>query len=92
MFLHLGGCVVVPLEEVVTIVQIGREASSPDTAAFLKAAEKEGLVMNIAPDQASSATVTTKGVYLSSISAATLSKRARDLAPLRGGPLGATGS
>jgi hypothetical protein len=89
LFLHLGGCVVVPLDEVVAIVQVGRDASSPDTKAFVKAAEEEGLVMNICEDQASSVTVTTRGVYLSSISAATLSKRAKDLAPLRGGPLAA---
>ncbi|NMB16407.1 MAG: DUF370 domain-containing protein [Firmicutes bacterium] len=83
MFLHLGGCVVVPLDEVVAICQIRRDVSSPDTTAFIRTAEEEGFLTNIPGGQASSVIVTTRGVYLSSISAATLNKRAKEPTPWR---------
>lgn len=78
MFLHLGGNVVIPLKEVISIFDIN-STSNIDTRHFLKIAEEEGFIKNISKESPKSFIVTERDkksiIYLSPISSITLAKR-----------------
>lgn len=80
MFLHLGGDAVVPTREIIAILDIKlavqRKDTRKDTGDFLKVAEEEGFLVDISDSSPKSFVITTKHVYLSPISPATLKKRA----------------
>jgi hypothetical protein len=76
MFLHLGGEVVVPLKEVITILDLETCKESTITNEFLKIVDEEGFTKDIADNKPKSCIITTRNVYLSPISSLTLAKRA----------------
>lgn len=76
MFLHLGSDVVVPLNEVISIINLDKDYS-PLNQEFLKTAEEEGFVIQLS-EEPISCVISAKHIYLSPISVRTLSKRARD--------------
>ena len=75
MFLHLGGEIIVPLKDVVAIMDVKTRNNSESTAEFLTVAEEEGFVVHLG-GKVHSFVVTTDKVFLSPISTATLRKRA----------------
>ena len=76
MFLHLGGDVVIPLRDVISIVSIDHE-ESPLNNEFIQTAQDEGFVIQLTSEPIS-CIVTTRNVYLSPISVYTLKKRAAE--------------
>ncbi|HHT68344.1 MAG TPA: DUF370 domain-containing protein [Firmicutes bacterium] len=76
MFLHIGSDVVVPLREVVGIIDLTEEPSQVNRE-FLRTAEEEGFVVQLSETPVS-IVICTKTIYLSPISAKTLYKRAID--------------
>jgi hypothetical protein len=74
MFLHMGNDVVVPLSEVIGVVDLTEKPSRLNQE-FLKTAEDEGFVIQLS-DTPVSIVICVKNVYLSPISAKTLYKRA----------------
>lgn len=76
MFLHIGSDVVVPLREVVGIIDLTEEPSQLNRE-FLRTAEEEGFVVQLSETPVS-IVICTKTIYLSPISAKTLYKRAID--------------
>ena len=50
MFLHIGGDVVVPMKNVIAILDIETTTLSKDTKEFLKIAEEEGFIEAISDD------------------------------------------
>lgn len=78
MFLHLGENVVIPVEEVIAILDLN-STSSADTRHFLKIAEEEGFIKRITSEQPKSFILTERNkkciIYLSPISSVTLAKR-----------------
>lgn len=88
MFLHLGENVVIPLSEVIAILDIN-STSSMDTRSFLKIAEEEGFVTKITDDPPKSFILTERNkksiIYLSPISSVTLVKRTNFLNELQRG-------
>ena len=50
MFLHIGGDVVIPMKNVIAILDIESSTISKDTRDFLKTAEEEGFVTAITDD------------------------------------------
>ena len=77
MFLHVGKNIVIPLSEMIGVIEL-REDSSQLNREFLKTAEDEGFVVQLCSEPVS-IVLCSKHVYLSPISAKTLSKRARDM-------------
>jgi len=75
MFLHIGKDVVVPLKEVVSIIDLSNNYSQLN-AEFIKTAEEEGFVIQLTDDPISCIICSGK-VYLSSISVQTLNKRTK---------------
>jgi len=79
MFLHLGGDVVIPLKNIIAIMDIDTTTVSKDTKDFLRIAEEEGFIENISDDLPKSFIITEKNkkskIYLSPISSVTLMKR-----------------
>ena len=79
MFLHLGGDVVIPLKNVIAIMDIETTTISKDSKDFLKIAEEEGFIETISNDIPKSFIVTEcnkkSKIYLSPISSVTLQKR-----------------
>ena len=80
MFLHIGGDFVIPIKNVIAIMDMETSTISKDTREFLKTAEEEGFVTAITDDLPRSFIITegkTKEsrVYLSPISSVTLQKR-----------------
>lgn len=75
MFLHIGKDVVVPLSEIISIVNLSDNPSQLNNE-FLKTAEEEGFVIQLS-EEPNSLVISSKKVYLSPISVQTLSKRAR---------------
>lgn len=83
MFIHLGGDVIVPKEEVVAIIDLESASKASSTREFLSVAKEEGFVINICQlDRAKSFIVTEKNVYYSPISSATLLKRGSSIKAL----------
>ncbi len=80
MFLHLGEDVVIPLKNVIAIIDIESSTISTDTRKFLAIAEEEGFVESISlniPKSFIIAEIDEKSkLYLSPISSVTLQKRA----------------
>jgi len=79
MFLHIGGDVVIPLKNVIAIMDIDSTTISKDTKEFLKIAEEEGFIESISDDLPKSFIITESEkkskIYLSPISTVTLQKR-----------------
>lgn len=89
MFLHLGGDVVVPTKDIISIVDIHTISKSKDSKEFLKIAEEEGFILKISEEEPKSCIITEKRVkrsrksskeiktviYYSPISSVTLHKR-----------------
>lgn len=90
MFLHLGGNVVVPLDNIIAIIDVASISKSKDSKAFFKLTEEEGFVLKISNEEPKSYVITekiekkNKGalkiiktiIYYSPISSVTLQKRA----------------
>lgn len=74
MFLHIGKDVVVPLGEVISIIDLANHPSQMNDE-FLKTAEEEGFVVQLTTEPIS-LVISTKKIYLSPISVQTLQKRA----------------
>ncbi len=81
MFLHIGGDVVIPIKNVISIMDIDTTTISKDTREFLKVAEEEGFVVSISEDLPKSFIITETDkkskIYLSPISSVTLQKRSK---------------
>ena len=79
MFLHIGGDVVIPMKNVIAILDIESSTISKDTRDFLKTAEEEGFVTAITDDLPRSFIITEvekkSRIYLSQIKSVTLQKR-----------------
>ncbi|MCT4618136.1 MAG: DUF370 domain-containing protein [Marinisporobacter sp.] len=93
MFLHLGKDVVIPIKNIIGIIDIGSIEKSEDSKAFFKISEEEGFVQKISDEKVKSCIITeeiqkkNKGaqkvvktvIYYSPISSTTLQKRANFL-------------
>lgn len=81
MFLHIGGDVVIPINDVIAIMDIDTTTISKDTKEFLKIAEEEGFIRSISNDLPKSFIITEVDkksvIYLSPISSVTLKKRSQ---------------
>ncbi|MDF2548648.1 extracellular matrix regulator RemB [Anaerosolibacter sp.] len=89
MFLHLGGDVVVPIKDIISIVDIASISKSKDSKEFLKVAEEEEFIVRISEEEPKSCIITEKKIkrskksskevktviYYSPISSVTLQKR-----------------
>ncbi len=75
LFIHLGANVLVPLKDVIAIIDAKMEESTESMREFLHTADEEGFVVTIDQDEIKSYVVTTKNVYYSPISSLTLKKR-----------------
>lgn len=80
MFLHIGGDVVIPMKNVIAILDIETTTLSRDSRDFLKIAEEEGFINAISDDLPKTFIITEiekkSKIYLSPISSVTLQKRA----------------
>ena len=80
MYLHLGGDVVVPINEIIGIFDAKLMEQSPDNQRFLEIAHAQGLIRaKIPPHDQKSVVVTTTGVYTSAISSLTLTRRVTNI-------------
>lgn len=77
MFLHMGNDVVVPLSEVISVIDLTEKPSQLNQE-FLKTAEEEGFVVQLSETPVS-IVICAKNVYLSPISAKTLYRRATEM-------------
>jgi len=79
MFVHIGGDVVIPLKNIIAIMDMETTTISKDTRDFLKIAEEEGFIEAISSDLPKSFIITEQDkkskIYLSHISSVTLLKR-----------------
>ena len=78
MYLHLGGSVSVPSDDVVGIFDLDTSTISKRTRDTLRRAELEGRVINVSSDLPKSFVVKNEKkpiIYISQISASTLKKR-----------------
>jgi len=80
MFLHIGGDVVIPVRNIIAILDIETTTISKDTREFLRIAEEEGFIETISQELPKSYIITENKkksrIYLSPISSVTLQKRA----------------
>lgn len=80
MFLHIGGDKVVPVKNIIAILDMETTTISKDTKDFLSIAEEEGFIKTISSDIPKSFIITEIDkksiIYLSPISSITLQKRA----------------
>ena len=80
MYLHLGGDTVVLTGNILAICDLDNASFSRHTRAYLRRAEQEGRIVNVAEDLPKSFVVTGKDgretVYLSQLNSATLLRRA----------------
>lgn len=84
MYLHLGGDVVVRQKDILAICDLENTSSSHITRAYLRKAEENGRVVNVAEDLPKSFVACTGKdgqctVYLSQLNSATLVKRAENM-------------
>jgi len=77
MYLHLGKDVIVPLREVVAILDARFVRASEMNQAFLRRAAEAGQLRGEGLTDAKSIVVTTRGLYASPVSSKTLARRIR---------------
>ncbi|MDH7577658.1 MAG: DUF370 domain-containing protein [Bacillota bacterium] len=78
MYLHLGGDIVVPLDELIAIIDLESTEHREVTREFLSFAAEEQLAVQIGKETRNkSAILTTRRLYFSPISSVTLLKRAQ---------------
>ncbi len=80
MYLHLGNNISVPLDDIIGIFDLDNASTSKTTRAFLRAAEEEGMVINVGEDLPKSLVVccprgSWQRVYISSLASSTLHGR-----------------
>lgn len=51
MYLHIGGDLVVSVNEIVAIVDMEKSTISQDTRVFLKVCEEEGFIVNVVENE-----------------------------------------
>ena len=80
MYIHLGQDVIVRARDIVAILDIDTASVGKTTRDYLKAAQREGIVVSITDELPKSVVVCDgedgRQVYISQISTATLAKRA----------------
>ena len=80
MFIHLGADVVIPLKDIISIMDIKSTNMSNYTKEFLITAEDEGFIRKISEDEPKTFILSEQDnktvIYLSPISSVTLFKRA----------------
>lgn len=80
MFIHLGADIVIPLKDVISIMDMESTNMSNHTKEFLKTAEDEGFIRKISEDKPKTFILSEENnktvIYLSPISSVTLFKRA----------------
>jgi hypothetical protein len=80
MFIHLGGDVIIPKEEVIAILSTQLFKKTETNKEFLQVAEEDGFISPITDSaKAKSVIITTKKIYFSPISSFTLKKRSDEL-------------
>ncbi len=75
MFLHLGGGIVVPAEEVIFILDLKSTQATKVTQKFVDNLVKDGLITRVEDGEPKSLTVTDDQAFYSPISALTLRNR-----------------
>ena len=76
MYLHIGGDRIVPKGELVAVIDLVANGSAPATKEFLELALSEGKIQTTKENGINkSCIVTTDKIYLSTISATTITKR-----------------
>ncbi len=76
MYVHLGGEVVVPIQEIIGIFDARLVEGNDDNQHFMDSARSQGRMRaETPPDERKSIVVTTGGVYTSAISSLTLVRR-----------------
>lgn len=76
MYLHIGGNMVVPKDALIAVIDLVANGAAPATKEFLGLADSEGQLRKTKKDgKNKSCVITTDGIFLSTISAATLTKR-----------------
>ncbi len=76
MYLHIGGDVLIPVRDIVAVIDYDNVDKSQITDEFIKLVDMEGLIEQTDDEKdPKSFIITNKKVYLSSISSTTLHKR-----------------
>ncbi len=76
MYVHLGGDVVVPIQEIVGIFDSRLLHDNEDNRRFMETARRQGRIRSEVPaEDCKAVVVTATGVYTSAISSLTLQKR-----------------
>ncbi len=89
MYVHLGGEVVVPIQEIIGIFDARLIEGNEDNQRFMEMARSHGRMRAETPhDDRKSVVVTTGGVYTSAISSLTLVRRVMNVQWGLGGPEG----
>lgn len=87
MFLHIGGEYVVPVKNIIAIMDLETTSISKDTKEFLRVAEEEGFVKAVTDDIPKSYIITEfnkkSEIYLSAISSVTLKKRIKSMSGVK---------
>lgn len=79
MFIHLGGDVIVPREEIICIMNWSLLTKSESTREFMQLAEDDDFIQRISEKgREKSFIVTTEKIYISPISSVTLKKRSTE--------------
>ncbi len=78
MFLHIGGDVVLPMKNIVMIMDLETTSVSKDTKEFLRKTQEKGIITSISEDLPKSFVITETDkeckIYLSPISSVTYEK------------------
>lgn len=76
MYLHIGGDLVVPKKKLIAVIDLVSSQSAPATQEFLEIADSEGRIRSTKKSgKNKSCIITEDAVYLSTISASTITKR-----------------
>lgn len=79
MYLHIGGDTVVSKSELIAVIDLVANGSAPATKEFLELAESEGRLLTTKENgKNKSCIITTGNIYLSTISASTITKRIKE--------------
>jgi regulator of extracellular matrix RemA (YlzA/DUF370 family) len=78
VYLHIGGDMVVPKRELIAVIDLVANESAPATKEFLELAASEGRLRSTKKTgEKKTCIITEKEIYLSSISAGTITRRLR---------------
>lgn len=84
MYIHIGGDYAVHIHDIIAVLDLDNTIGTGVSQEFMRKAEKQGKIINAAKDLPRAMLITDREIYITSLSAQAISKRANEVRVRKG--------